>query len=92
MDPDVLVQAETPEGVKEFRGAKNWAKGAVAFAQFVRFMQSALVDGLPGIIVAPKGKLTRAVCLVTANGRIARAEVVASPEHLRSLKVSILGE
>src|SRR5215467_15820090 len=31
LDPDVLVRAESREGVREIRGARNWAKGALAY-------------------------------------------------------------
>ena len=37
LDPDVVVRAESAEGVKEIRGARNWAKGALAFAQHGRY-------------------------------------------------------
>src|SRR5580765_5805426 len=63
LDPDVVVRAESPEGVREIRGAQNWAKSALAYqrshpvAQFARSVQSALVDGSAGIILAPHGRL-----------------------------------
>jgi RNA polymerase sigma factor (sigma-70 family) len=89
LDPDVVVRAEGPEGIREFRGARNWAKGAVAFTRQARFMQAALVDGAAGIVLAPRGRLTRAVRFTITAGRIVAVEVIAQPEHLKKLEVAV---
>jgi RNA polymerase sigma factor (sigma-70 family) len=90
LDPDVTVRAEGPQGVKEIRGASNWAKGAIAFAQQVRFMQAALVDGKPGILLAPDGGLRRALRFTVREGKIVEVEVIADPKRLKALNISIL--
>lgn len=92
LDPDVVFRAETLDGIKEIRGAKNWAQGAVAFAQSARFMQPALVDGMPGIVLAPQGRLLSVARFTIVNGKITQAETIIHPERLRHLNVSVLGE
>jgi RNA polymerase sigma-70 factor (ECF subfamily) len=89
LDPDVVVRAESAEGVREIRGTRNWARGAVAFAQHARSMQPEVVDGTVGIIMAPGGRL-RAVRFTFANGKIIEADVImpsqARPGSAQRLK------
>ena len=98
LDPDVVVRAESPEGVREIRGAQNWAKSALAYqrshpvAQFARSVQSALVDGSAGIILAPHGRLSRVLRFTIADGKIREVEIIVNPERLRGLEIRTLGE
>jgi RNA polymerase sigma-70 factor (ECF subfamily) len=89
LDPDVLVHideaAGRPGAPREIRGAQNWAQGAVAFSQIVRFAQPAMVDGSVGIVVAPQGKLSRVLRFTIANGKIVQADIIAEPARLREL-------
>src|SRR6185436_17919495 len=53
LDPDVLVRTDATVargGTQEVRGARNWAKGAVAFGRGARFAQAALVNGTVGLV------------------------------------------
>lgn len=94
LDPDVLVNideaAARPGGPREIRGARNWAQGAVAFSQMVRFAQSALVDGSVGVVFAPDGKLSRVLRFTIADGKIVQADIIADPARLRALDLAIL--
>lgn len=97
LDPDVLVRAETPEGgMREIRGAQNWAKGAIAYqarfpiAQFGRAMQLALVDGAVGILLAPRGHLERVLRFTVVDGKIHECDIIVNPERLRGLEISTL--
>lgn len=99
LDPDVVVSLDAGAGSpgaprREIHGAQNWAKGAMAFArsQFVRFTEPALVDGMPGLIWAPRGRLLRALEFVIAGGKITHIDVVADPSRLRRLNLAILNE
>jgi len=98
LDPDVVVRAESPEGVREIRGAQNWAKSALAYqrshpvAQFARSVQPALVDGSAGIILAPHGRLSRVLRFTIADGKIREVEIIVNPERLRGLEIRPLGE
>lgn len=90
LDPDLVVRADMPGAPVEIRGAAVWAKGAVAYGHLARLTQPALVDGAIGVVVAPQGRLVRALRFTIANGKISEIEVIGSPERLGELEVSIV--
>jgi RNA polymerase sigma-70 factor (ECF subfamily) len=47
-------------------------------------------DGTVGVIVAPRGRLFRALRFGFKDGRIAQVHVVADPERLRQLELGVL--
>jgi hypothetical protein len=78
------------ESMREIRGAENWAKGAIAAARGARAAQPALIGGAVGLVVAPKGRLFRALRFTLAQGKIAAVEVIGDPEHQRRLNLAVL--
>src|SRR5690349_2595446 len=95
LDPDVLVRVDIPGrpgAPTEVRGAANWAKGAVAFSQLVRSVQPALVDGAPGLVFAPGGRMTRVLTFKIVGEKIVEFEVIANPERLQQLNLSVVDE
>jgi len=94
LDPDVVVRADQGTGVppREVRGAQNWARGAIAFSRQIRSAQPALVDGSVGIILAPRGRLLRALRFTIEQGKIVEVDVIVNPERLRELEVAVLDE
>src|SRR5207237_903601 len=73
LDPDLVVRADmpVPSGAPtEIRGAAVWAKGAIAYGHLARLTQPALVNGAIGVVVAPRGRLVRALRFTIANGKI----------------------
>jgi RNA polymerase sigma factor (sigma-70 family) len=96
LDPDVVVRldraAVAPGAPTEIRGATTWARGAIAFSQNARFVQTALVNGAPGLVWAPRGRLWRALGLTIRRGRIVAVEVIADPARLRRLDLAVLEE
>jgi RNA polymerase sigma factor (sigma-70 family) len=91
LDPDLVVRAEMAAGAPtEIRGAAVWAKGAVAYGHMARLTQPALVDGAIGVVVAPRGRLVRALRFTIANGKITEIEVIGNPARLGELDVSIV--
>lgn len=94
LDPDVVVRADRAAGFseeeREVRGAEAWAKRAIAFARGARFAQTALVNGEVGVVVAPRGRLFRALCFAFKNGKVSEIDVVADPERLKQLDLVIL--
>src|ERR1041385_609158 len=92
LDPDVLVRVDIPgrPGVPaEVRGAADWARGAVAYSQLARSVQPALVNGSPGLVFAPGGRLTRVLIFTVVGEKIVEFEVVANPERLAQLNLSL---
>jgi len=95
LDPDVVVRADSfavPPSGTEIRGARNWARGAVAFSQAARFAQPALVNGVVGLVLAPNGKLFRALSFTIEDGKIVQVDVIADPERLRKLDLAVLDD
>jgi RNA polymerase sigma-70 factor (ECF subfamily) len=94
LDPDVVFRTDVPGrpgAPTEVHGARNWAKGALAFASFARFIQPALVNGAVGLILAPRGRLLRVLAFEFDNdGRIRAAEVISDPARLATLDLGVL--
>jgi len=90
LDPDLVVRADIPGGVSEVRGAAVWAKGAVAYGHMARLVRPALVDGAIGLVLAPRGRLTRALAFEFANGKITKIEVIGDAARLGNLEVAIV--
>jgi RNA polymerase sigma factor (sigma-70 family) len=93
LDPAFAVDdAELPPGVvpTDIRGAEAWAKQAIQAARGARFARPAMVEGSVGLIVAPRGRLFRALRFTFANGRIAAMEVIGDPEQLRNIEISVV--
>ena len=88
LDPNLVVRADTSGAPSEVRGAAVWAKGAVAYGHLARLTQPALVDGAIGVVVAPQGRLVRALRFTIADGRITEIEVIGNPARLGELDVS----
>jgi RNA polymerase sigma factor (sigma-70 family) len=94
LDPNVVITADAAaqpvKAKREIRGAENWAKGAIAAARGARAAQPALIDGAVGLVIAPQGRLFRALRFTLAEGKIAAVEVIGDPERLRHLDLAIL--
>ena len=93
LDPDLVVRADmavASGAPTEIRGAAVWAKGAVAYGHMARLTRPALVNGAIGVVVAPQGRLVRALRFTIANGKITEIEVIGNPARLGELDVSIV--
>ena len=94
LDPDVVVDidgASAASGVAtEVRGARNWAKGAMAYSRGAHSAQPALVDGKVGVVIAPLGRLFRVLRLTISAGKIARIEVFGDPARLAEFELAVL--
>jgi RNA polymerase sigma-70 factor, ECF subfamily len=93
LDPDLVVRADIPGrpgAPTEIRGAAVWAKGAVTYGHMARLTRPALVNGAIGVVVAPHGRLTRALTFKIADGRITEIEVIGDAARLEELEVSIV--
>ena len=93
LDPDLVVRPDlrVPAGAPaEVRGAAVWAKQAVAFGHLARLTRPALVDGAVGVVMAPQGRLVRALRFTIVNGKITEIEVIGDPARLGELDVSVV--
>ncbi len=85
LHPDVVLHA----GV-ETVGARNVIKSALSYNSRSRFSELVLIDGLPGIVAAPGGRLAVAMQFRTVGGRIVEITISLRPEQLRALEVAVL--
>src|SRR5215813_8216358 len=96
LDPDVVFRADAAAGVSgsptEIRGARKWARGAIAFSGFAQYAQPALVNGAVGLLLAPGGRLSRVVTFGIAEGKINQVEVIAEPDRLQQINLAVLND
>src|SRR5262245_3432635 len=89
LDPDAVFRVDAAAGASgapiEIRGARNWARGALAYSRFVRLAEPALVNGAVGLVFAPRGRLSRVLTFTIAHGKVVEVEVIAAPERLDQL-------
>ena len=92
LDPEVVLRVDKAlrgVGGGDVRGAKALLEGARRFSRAARFCRVALLDGAPGLVMAPRGRLVRAIVFSFAGDRVAGLEVIADPARLRRLHVSL---
>ena len=105
LDPDAVLRIDgaariafgapdAADAVRELRGASMWAKQLVAqgmrSAQDMRFVQLALIDGSVGVLLAPRGKLSRVLTFTFGRDKITRVDVIGDPARLRELDITVL--
>ena len=95
LDPDLVFRADRFSAAAgkavEIRGAETWARRAIAFAKGALHAETALVDGEPGIVLAPRGRLIRVVKLRFAHGKVVEVEVIGDPARLRKVDLAVPG-
>ena len=94
LDPEVVVRADQASmragAPQETRGARAAAQQAIGLSRGATAARLALIDGIPGLIVAPGGKLLRAVTFSFAGNAIAQVGLLADPAKLAELEIAIL--
>lgn len=96
LDPDVVLHADRailpPGAPAETRGATAVARRQLAVSRGARFARTALVNGRPGVVVAPGGRLLLVLQLTIEAGRIAVIDALADPERLARLDLAVLDD
>ncbi|MFI8457336.1 sigma-70 family RNA polymerase sigma factor [Kitasatospora sp. NPDC085464] len=85
-DPAALPPGRSPVA----RGAATVARETTVLGRRARHGAVALVDGVPGILIAPGGRLWLVLRVAVADGRVAGYEVVADPARLAALDLAVL--
>jgi RNA polymerase sigma factor (sigma-70 family) len=92
LHPDVVLRADQAAvragASREVRGAANVAG---SFAGRARAARPALVDGAAGAVWAPGGQPRVVFGFTIADGRIVGIDLVADPERLGQLELTLLG-
>jgi RNA polymerase sigma factor (sigma-70 family) len=95
LDPDAVMRVDRGPGhpdSREVRGAEAILAQARRFAPLARFGRIALVNGAPGIVVAPPGGIYAVMAFTVRGGRIAEVNLLADPERVGRLDRSALDD
>ncbi|WP_326549138.1 sigma-70 family RNA polymerase sigma factor [Mycolicibacterium sp. ND9-15] len=92
LDDDVVLHVDaTAAGTPiTIRGARAVAANARMFSANSRFAETAVVDGVPGIVVAPAGRLTLVLLFRIAGHRIVELNIAADTQRLRQVELTVL--
>jgi RNA polymerase sigma factor (sigma-70 family) len=94
LDPDVVLRADRgalrPGASRLVRGARNVATGALANARLGRFTRPALVNGAAGLVVSQGERPFAVIGFTVVRGRIAEIDILADPERVRELDLTVL--
>ena len=94
LDPEVVLNSDataSPSGVPlTVHGAAAVAGGARAASARARYGSIALVNGAPGLIMAPRGRLLIALAFTFSGDKISQIDVVADPDRLAALDLAVI--
>ena len=93
LDPDVVRRADQraipASAPAELHGADAVARGILLYARTARFARPALINGNPGLIVAPNGPVRIAITFSVRGNKIAEIDVTAEPASLAGLSIAL---
>jgi RNA polymerase sigma factor (sigma-70 family) len=92
LDPDVVLRADLGPvgGSREVRGAKACADQAIFFGRLGLVVQPALVNGAVGMVATLDGEPYSVGALTVQGEKILAIDILADPDRLRELDLSIL--
>jgi RNA polymerase sigma-70 factor (ECF subfamily) len=95
LDPDVVVRSDggetRPQLVSLVRGAHAVAAQAMSFRRFADTATRVLVNGIPGGIAwTPDGRPFAVLAATVKGGKIVRIDVLADPERLARLDLTVV--
>jgi RNA polymerase sigma-70 factor (ECF subfamily) len=97
LDPDVVLTADAavvPAGAgapRVLRGSTAVARGARLAALRARDSAVALVDGTPGIVWAPGGRLAIVLVFTFAGDKISGIDIIGDPRRFEALELAVPG-
>jgi RNA polymerase sigma factor (sigma-70 family) len=95
LDPDVVLRADLGPlagGSREVRGAAAVAGQALAYSRVGLVMRPALVNGVPGAVATLDGEPFSVGAITIRGGKIVAMDILADPERLRRLDLTILDD
>jgi len=92
LDPDVVLRSDAfavpADAPIEVRGAELVARQALVHRAAAA--RAALVNGAPGMVVAPAGHLRLVLVPTIVDGTITEMDVIGDPERLAQLELAVL--
>jgi RNA polymerase sigma factor (sigma-70 family) len=96
LDPDIVLRSDggalRPEATAFVRGAEAVASRALTFSNLAPFIRPALVNGVPGVVVAPEGTAVSVLAFTVVGGKVVAIDALADPERLAKLDLSVLDD
>jgi RNA polymerase sigma-70 factor (ECF subfamily) len=96
LDPDVVLRIDggaVRAGLsREVRGAAAVAEQTLTFSRLSPFIRRALVNGVAGVVVAPRGRPFAVMGFTVRGGKIVEIDVLADPERLGRLDLAVLDD
>jgi RNA polymerase sigma factor (sigma-70 family) len=92
LDPDVVLRADfgAAGGLREVRGAQAVAGRALTYSRLGLVPRPALVNGVVGTVTMRDGRPFSVGALTVRGGRIVEMDILADPERLGRLDLSVL--
>jgi RNA polymerase sigma factor (sigma-70 family) len=96
LDPDVVLRIDggaVRAGLsREVRSAAAVAEQTLTFSRLSPFIRRALVNGVAGVVVAPRGRPFAVMGFTVRGGKIVEIDVLADPERLGRLDLAVLDD
>jgi hypothetical protein len=98
LHPDVVLRADyggapVPAGVSTvLRGARTVAGRALMFSRYARVARTASVNGRPGLVAFSDGQPVSVLGFTVSEGSIVEIDILADPERLRHLDLTMLDD
>jgi RNA polymerase sigma factor (sigma-70 family) len=94
LDPDVVLRADggvlRANETTELHGAEAVVAQAMRFRNLAPHGRPALVNGGPGVIVAPGGRAFAVMGFTVADDKIVEIDILVDPERLERIDLSVL--
>ncbi len=93
LDPEVELRIDATLGAgtpEILRGPPAVVAEVHAHSNLLQFCRLVSVNGAPGILIAPHGRLSRVLTFRTVKGRIREIEVIADPRRVQLLDLTTI--
>ncbi|HVT42652.1 MAG TPA: RNA polymerase sigma factor SigJ [Acidimicrobiales bacterium] len=94
LDPDVVVRADqgavNAGALRIVRGAEAVARQAMGYASLEMLAQPALVNGVAGAVAMRDGEVFSVGAFTVRGGKVVALDILADPERLRLLDLTVL--
>lgn len=87
LDPDVVFRTPSPAGPQEVRGAE--AVAPLAMRGRAVAARPVLVNGMVGVVVAPRGHLLMILDFTIRDGMVVAIEAITEPERVAALDLAV---
>ncbi len=96
LHPDVVLRSDggtaRPQLTLTIHGAEQVAAQARLTSQLAPFVRPVLVNGVPGVVVAPRGQVQVVMAFTVTDAKIVAIDVLGDPERLADLDLSAVLE